>query len=172
MHGDPATWPRSVRDDLDSDSSRLVRGWTEPHPIPKAWRLWEQASPFLMRWLRMRRVEGSGPILRVLLGVAGVLAAFGLGKSYGWIGYILGPSLGAALMFAILCAAAVGWVAIQNLLFRGIPWLPACRNGCCRGGRLAGLRDYKPVWNENCTLGGFRCRCGIVYQKVGRRFVE
>jgi hypothetical protein len=120
----------------------------------------------------MRLVEVSGPILWVLLGVAGVLAAFCLGASFGWIGYVFGPSLGAALMLVILCAGAVGWVAIQNLLFRGVPWLPACRNGCCRGGRLAGLGDYKPVWNENCTLGGFRCRCGITYQKVGRRFVE
>jgi hypothetical protein len=75
-------------------------------------------------------------------------------------------------MLAILCTGAVGWIAIQNLLFRGVPWLPVCRNGCCRGGRLAGLGDYKPVWNDNCSVRGFRCRCGITYQKVGPRFVE
>src|SRR5689334_21032949 len=120
----------------------------------------------------MRRVDVCGAILRVLLGVGGVLAAFCLGRRFGCIGYIFGPSLGAGVMLAILCTGAVGGIAIQNLLVRGVPWLPACRNGCCRGGRLAGMGDYQPVWNEDCTLQGFRCRCGITYQKVGRRFAE
>jgi hypothetical protein len=120
----------------------------------------------------MRLVDVSGPLLLFLLGLAGVLAALWLGKSFGCIGYVFGPSIGAAAMLAILCAGAVAWLLIRNLLFRGIPWLPSCRNGCCRGGILAHMGDYKPVWNDDGSLRGFRCRCGFVYRKVGRQFVE
>ncbi len=122
----------------------------------------------------MRLGDVTGPFLLLLLGVAAVLAALGLGAGlgWGWIGYVFGPSLGAAAMLVILCAAVATGLLIRNRLFRGIPWLPVCGNGCCRGGWLAALGDYKPVWNEDGTVRGFRCRCGITYQKVGRRFVE
>jgi hypothetical protein len=120
----------------------------------------------------MRLVDVSGPILLFLLSFAGVLGAYGLGKYLGCIGYVFGLSIGAGAMLAILYAGAVAWLLIRNLLFRGIPWLPWCRNGCCRGGILAHMGDYKPVWNDDGILRGFRCRCGIVYRKVGRHFVE
>jgi hypothetical protein len=42
----------------------------------------------------------------------------------------------------------------------------------CSWKGLAGPGDYTPVWNDDWTVRGFRCRCGITYQKVGRRFVQ
>jgi hypothetical protein len=120
----------------------------------------------------MRQDDAAGVFLLLIMGIAGVLGAIWLGDRFGCIGYVFGPSLGAAVVLGIVCAGAVAWVAIQNLLFRGIPWLPVCRNGCCRGGRLADPGDYALVWNDDWTLKGFRCRCGITYKKIGRRFVE
>ncbi len=120
----------------------------------------------------MRRVHFMGPFLLLILGASGLLAAIWLGRPWGFIGYLFGPGIGAALMLALLSAVTVTGIAVQNLLYRGIPWLPVCRNGCCRGGRLSDLRDYQVVWNSDWTVRGFRCRCGITHQKIGRRFVE
>lgn len=120
----------------------------------------------------MRLVDLYGPVILCLLGIAGLLAAVRLGGRFGWIGYLLGGPLGAAIMLGVICVAVLAWLFFQNLLFRGLPWLPVCRNGRCKGGFLASMGDYKPAWNEDWTLRGFRCRCGAVYQKRGRRFVE
>jgi hypothetical protein len=61
---------------------------------------------------------------------------------------------------------------MEGLLFDGVPWLPTCRQGRCVGGRLTDFGDYNSVKDEEGGLFGFRCRCGDIYRKVGRRFVE
>jgi hypothetical protein len=120
----------------------------------------------------MRRVDLKGSFLLWMLGLAGLLTSIWMGSSYGFIGYIIGFPAGAAVMLGILSVAAVTGTYIQGLLRHGVPAFPVCRNGCCRGGRLSDPGDYKTVWNDDWTVQGFRCRCGVTYQKVGRRFVE
>lgn len=120
----------------------------------------------------MQSVDMKGPLLLGILGSAGLLTAIGMGKSWGLIGYVIGLPTGVAVMLGILSGASLTWTYIRGLLFRGVPALPVCRNGCCRGGRLSDPGDYKIDWNDNWTVRGFRCRCGDTYQKIGRRFVE
>jgi hypothetical protein len=128
-------------------------------------------APFNTRSLRMPRHDLRGPFLLLALASAGVLTAIWMGNRLGYIGYVIGLPAGAAVMLVILCGATVMWIYIRGLLFSGVPEFPVCRNGCCRGGRLADPGDYTTVWNDDWTVWGFRCRCGDVYQKVGRRFV-
>jgi hypothetical protein len=113
-----------------------------------------------------------GPFVLWILGLAGLLAAIWMRNRFGFIGYVIGLSTGAAVMLGILSLATLTWICIQGLLSRGVPEFPVCRNGCCRGGHLSDPGDYKTVWNDDWTVRGFRCRCGATYQKVGRRFVE
>ena len=113
-----------------------------------------------------------GPLLLGTLGYAGLLTAIWIGNRFGFLGYLIGLSIGAAVMLAILAGGAIIRMYIQGLLFHGVPAFPVCRNGCCRGGRLSDPGDYNIVWNDDWTVRGFRCRCGVTYQKVGRRFVE
>ena len=120
----------------------------------------------------MRKVDMKGPFLLWMLGFAGLLTAIWMRNRFGFIGYVIGLPTGAAVMLGILSGATLTWIYIQGLLFRGVPAFPVCRNGCCRGGRLSDPGDYKTVWNDDWTVRGFRCRCGVTYQKVGRRFVE
>jgi hypothetical protein len=120
----------------------------------------------------MRRVDVKGPLTLWMLVFAGVLTATCMGNRFGFAGYVIGLPTGAAIMLGILSGATGSWVYIQGLLFRGVPGFPVCRNGCCRGGRLSDPGDYKTVWNDDWTVRGFRCRCGVTYQKDGRRFVE
>jgi hypothetical protein len=120
----------------------------------------------------MPRLDLKGPFLLWVLAIAGVLTAIWMGNRFGYLGYVIGLPSGAAVMLVILSGLAVTWTYIQGLLYSGVPGFPVCRNGCCRGGRLADPGDYTIVWNDGCNVRGFRCRCGHVYQKVGRRFVE
>lgn len=120
----------------------------------------------------MQTVNMKGPFLLWILGFAGLLTAFWMGNHFGFIGYVIGLPIGAAVMIVILAGSVLSWTYIQGLLFHGIPRFPACRNGCCRGGRLSDPGAYQTVWNDDWTVRGFRCRCGDIYQKVGRRFVE
>lgn len=124
------------------------------------------------RYLRMPRVELRGPFLLSVLGFAAVLNSIWMGSRFGLLGYVIGLPAGAAMILLILSGAALTWTYIQGLLFTGVPGFPVCRNGCCRGGRLADPGVYTIVWNDDWTVRGFRCRCGDVYQKIGRRFVE
>jgi hypothetical protein len=142
-----------------------------PHSVQKSRRLVSEGI-HSNRCLRMRRVDMKGSFLLWMLGLAGLLTSIWMGSSYGFIGYIIGFPAGAAVMLGILSVAAVTGTYIQGLLRHGVPAFPVCRNGCCRGGRLSDPGDYKTVWNDDWTVQGFRCRCGVTYQKVGRRFVE
>jgi hypothetical protein len=117
-------------------------------------------------------VDAKGVLVRWILVFSSLLAALWLGNRFPCIGFVFGPAIGAGITLTILCAAAVPWTYLQGLLYRGVPLLPVCRNGCCRGEGLAGPGDYTPVWNDDWTVRGFRCRCGITYQKMGRRFVQ
>jgi hypothetical protein len=120
----------------------------------------------------MPSVDLRGAFLLSVLALAGILNAIWMANHFGYIGYVIGLPAGAAMMLVILSIGTLAWTYVRGLLFSGVPGFPVCRNGCCRGGRLADPGDYTTVWNDDWTVRGFRCRCGDVYQKVGRRFVE
>ncbi len=120
----------------------------------------------------MRRVDLKGPLLVGMLAVAGLLTAFWMGSRLGFVGYILGLPMGAAVMLGILSCVSLRWTYFQGILWRGVPAFPVCRSGCCRGSGLSDLGDYTVVWNNDWTVRGVRCRCGVTYKKIGRRFVE
>jgi hypothetical protein len=120
----------------------------------------------------MPRVDLKGPFLLLVFAFTGVLTAIWMGNRFGYLGYVIGLPTGAAVMLGTLAGGAVTWTYLRGLLFSGVPGFPVCRNGCCRGGRLADPGDYTIVWNDDGTVRGFHCRCGDVYQKVGRRFIQ
>jgi hypothetical protein len=120
----------------------------------------------------MQRADTTIPYHFWILVSGGVLTALVLGSCVGFLGYVVGFPLGAAAMLVILSSASLAWTCAQGILFRGVPLFPVCRNGCCRGGGLADPGDYTMVWDTDCTVREFRCRCGDAYRKVGRRFVE
>ena len=81
----------------------------------------------------------------LLLALAGLLTASWAGDRFGCLGYVFGPLIRAATTFGTLYAATLAWGYGEGLLFTGIPWLPACRDGRCQGGRLTDCGDYDPV---------------------------
>jgi hypothetical protein len=86
-----------------------------------------------------------------------------VGGVHGWL---LGGFLG---LIAFFLAVAV--LALLGDLWGGMPRLPKCRNGCCRGpGMFRGEGDYEfEVIGEEYR---HVCRCGHRYRRRGRRFVE
>ena len=90
----------------------------------------------------------------------GLIGAMYGSRKFGPLGCLLGiPAALAAVGLMFL------WAWVSDLLFRGNPYLPACRRGRCRAadyefGRLA---SGYPVW---------RCRCGDGYARRGARFVD
>jgi hypothetical protein len=151
-----------------SNPERFPGNTVPSHPDSTSWKYTTLSN----RDPRMQRVDMKGPLLLWILGFAGLLTAIWMGNRLGFIGYVIGFASGAAMMLGILSVATLTWISIQGLLFHGLPRFPACRNGCCRGGRLTDPGDYTTVWNDDWTVRGFRCRCGVTYRKVGRRFVE
>ena len=107
----------------------------------------------------------------LMLAVAGLLTAIWGGNRFGCVGYVLGLPLGVVAMFSAIYAAALSWVYVEGLLFDGVPWLPTCPKGRCKGGRLTDFGDYHSI-KIDTDRWAFRCRCGDTYNKVGRRFVE
>jgi len=74
-------------------------------------------------------------------------------------GWLVGGLLGLLLFILIVFAFA----AVVDFGFKGVPRLPKCRNGCCRGEAYA-IQEFR---------GGFVrvCRCGGRYKRRGKRFV-
>jgi len=88
-------------------------------------------------------------------------------KVGGIFGWVLGGSLG--LLFFLLIGSA--WTLAIDFLFNGIPRLPKCKEGTCRGpGMLPGNDgDYKSQkFGEEYI---YVCRHGGRYNRRGRRFV-
>jgi len=93
-------------------------------------------------------------ILCVIGGV--VFAQERLGGRFGWL---WGGLAGLAAFFLL----GLAWAAIMDFGFKGIPRLPRCRDGCCRG------EDYKlQQYGEEFN---WVCRHGVRYKRRGRRFV-
>jgi hypothetical protein len=64
---------------------------------------------------------------------------------------------------AILPAVIYGFGGLVQIIHAGWPWYPSCRTGKCRA------QDY-----SFANFGGqlcLCCRCGMHYQKRGRRFL-
>lgn len=118
------------------------------------------------------RHNAAGCLVLLVLASGGLITVRWMGQRYGWPYYVLGLPLGITIMLGILGAATLAWTLLQGFLFHGLPELPVCRRGCCRGGRLGDPGNYTLVWNEGWTLRGYRSRCGTTYKKIGPRFVE
>jgi hypothetical protein len=92
---------------------------------------------------------------------------------------LIGFVLAGVHLFGWLLGAVVGFIAflfagsalaLVRDGFEGIPRLPRCRNGRCRGpGLLLGHGDYSIVkfGDEYNRV----CRCGIRHRRSGKRFV-
>ena len=86
-----------------------------------------------------------------------------MGGRYAWL---LGGSVGC---FSFLLGAAA-LVLLMDLWTGGLPRLPKCRNGCCRGpGMSRGDGDYDI--GRTGEDYHYVCRCGGRYRRRGRRFV-
>jgi hypothetical protein len=96
--------------------------------------------------------------------VGGTVAVWAYHRQ-GWLGGIGGFVIGFFGTWAGLYV--FGWILsfIFAVLYSGWPPRPACRTGKCHS------RDYKL---EILSRGqaGFRCQCGVLYRKSGRRFLE
>jgi hypothetical protein len=100
----------------------------------------------------------------------GVAAAMFGHHLFGWAGAIGGFVLGAAgALFALLWIFKAGSY-LEDMLYRGRPRRPICKNGICQFG------DYKGTWDHAAPNRRhrfqFRCQCGIRYEHMGRRFME
>lgn len=118
------------------------------------------------RWVTIRISQQSGVTLIevmmltfwVALGCAG--AVWG-GNSYGWVGGIGGFVGGLAVPGSLFLF--LGYM--EQMIVRGRPPFPVCRNGKCRYGNY----QYQRVDGGGYALF---CRCGGRYRKTGRRFMQ
>jgi len=96
--------------------------------------------------------------------VAGV--KIGHGKIDGRFGGLIGGGLGFLSFFFVLFA--FGALIDQ---FNGVPRLPKCRNGCCRGPGMW-FGDYGDYGSQKLGEGYVNvCRCGDRYKRRDRQFV-
>jgi hypothetical protein len=72
--------------------------------------------------------------------------------------------VGSILGFVTFVAAGAAWCLVMDYGVRGVPYLPTCRDGCCRGGDQYRLRKFGAQYN-------WVCRRGVRYERRGRRFV-
>lgn len=104
-----------------------------------------------------------GFTLAELLAVIVLIGCVAAGVTFfGWLG---GTLLG---VIAFLLAGSV--LALVRDGLAGIPRLPRCWTGCCRGpGLFFGHGDYhqEKVGDEDVRV----CRCGIRHKRSGRRFL-
>ncbi len=96
--------------------------------------------------------------LLLFLGVTGAL----IGGA--WFG-VLGYPLGAISLIASFFLVALFLSLIEHLAVGGIPRIPRCRRGPCRKRDYAVVKISEGRW-------AFRCKCGDIYDKLGRRFVS
>jgi hypothetical protein len=102
---------------------------------------------------------------------SGIAGAAGGQNLFGWPGAVVGFVIGAAVALLGLMGLFKIGSYFEEMLYRGRPRRPVCKNGTCH------LGDYKAAWEE--TAAGprrysfrFTCPCGTRYQHVGRRFME
>jgi hypothetical protein len=86
-----------------------------------------------------------------------IATAIVFNPAFGWLGSALLGTL-------IFCSSALGLVLIVDYGIKGVPRIPGCKNGCCRG-----LFDYdvREFGGEFVQVS----RCGGRYRRNGRRFV-
>lgn len=98
-------------------------------------------------------------LLAILLLIGFVVAGVHL---FGWL---RGVAAGVLVFFV-----TGSTLALVRDGFEGVPRLPKCLNGCCRGpGLLLGHGDYtiEKIGGEYNRV----CQCGIRHKRSGRRFV-
>lgn len=116
------------------------------------------------------KTEAQHPQSRAELAVSGVLLLCSLlglyfgGVYFGLPGAILGFFLPTVGTLAMITAS----VSVLGLLHSGVPQVPVCRRGRCRGGRIFGLGDF----TQGPTIVRYYCKCGDEYEKVGSRFMQ
>lgn len=101
-------------------------------------------------------------LLLIAAMLGGMLVAGYAGDRFGWLGFILGGLVGAALSLTTVWLLTFIWAVAEGLHFDGIPYLPTCGNGNCKSGLLTDFGDYE--WERNDELRAyFRCKCGKLY---------
>jgi hypothetical protein len=81
------------------------------------------------------------------------------------LGSRLAGLLGGLIGFLMIPVIASIWFLLVAIVKEGIPRIPRCRNGCCRG-----YRDYKMKrFGEEFN---WVCKCGDRYTRCGRRFMQ
>lgn len=101
----------------------------------------------------------------------GAIAARVAAARYGWTGYLwgfLGGSLGPYLVLLSFVVAALAVQKAGEAIFTGTTRFPLCRRGCCRSSRWF-FRDGDYRLESFAGENAYRCRCGDVYVKRGRR---
>ena len=125
-----------------------------------------------------RRYGARGATLIEILAIVALIGFVLLGAQFahrrydgewGWLlggwGWLLGGVVGFLAFFLVVATTALVWDA-----FKGMPRLPRCKNGCCRGpGMFMGYGDYEIV--EHGDKYYRKCRCGIWHKRSGQRFV-
>jgi len=100
-------------------------------------------------------------VLALIIGCGVVLAQF-LGRSLGWLGYLIGFLVGILIAFAVLYLLG----RVESCL---LPHLPICRGGRCK------YKDYELIQGGHRDPGFlYRCKCGDTYVHIPaeKRFME
>jgi hypothetical protein len=101
--------------------------------------------------------------LLIVIFVGRAVGAWGYHR-YGWLGGVVGFAVGSIGIWAFLYVVFAVLGYFLQSIYWGRPSEPACTTGTCHHG------DYK---YERLGNGhGYRCKCGLLYQKRGRRFLE
>lgn len=78
----------------------------------------------------------------------------------GWSGWLWGGLIGFVIVPLIVLTHAL----FVSLIWEGIPWLPLCRNGCCREADYEGRKFDDGYYHV--------CKCGDRYERRGRCFLQ
>jgi hypothetical protein len=118
-----------------------------------------------------RRVEGFTlvELLALIVAVECILLGIVLIQEWvhGWLGVFVGGGIG----FAVFFLGTLLWALVQDLSVGGLPRLPECRQGGCRGpGMFKGYGDYE--CDHSGEEGYLICQHGGRYKRTGRRFVS
>jgi hypothetical protein len=119
----------------------------------------------MYRKTRRGEVNLQDCLMMLVVLLAGLFIASYGAKHFGWLGFLLGVPVGIVVAFGVLYGVLLLGVVVESLIWGGIPYLPPCRNGKCKSGRLSDFGDYEPAEHNGEWGGYFRCRCGKLYHR-------
>lgn len=111
-----------------------------------------------------------GGTLGETLVMSGALFSAILGATYfykligGYSGFVLGGFIGFVGFLLAVFALCMAYASFVTVLVEGTPWLPLCRNGCCREADYGGRKFDDGYFHV--------CKCGDRYERRGRDFLQ